>query len=129
MRHTVLVIDDQWSMQELARIVLHAAGYEVLLAGDGPTGLCLARTAHPDVTVLDLHMPGMDGLDVLRGLHQDNRTATIPVILITTEATEEQASAGLRAGASSYLRKPFHPPDLLSVIEKVLDRQEMPMAV
>ena len=125
MRHTVLVIDDQWSMQELARIVLQSAGYRVLLAGDGATGLSLARTQHPDVLVLDWHMLGMHGPDVLRGLHQDPHTAVIPVILITTEACAMQ----LPLGVASCLQKPFHPQALLTVVDNVLRREEMPMAV
>ena len=66
MRHTILVIDDQWSMQELARIVLGAAGYRVLLASDAVTGLCLARTEHPDIAVVDDNIAQKDGTAIAR---------------------------------------------------------------
>jgi len=122
MRQTILVIDDQWSMQELARIVLQTAGYHVLLAGDGATGLSLARTQHPDLLVLDLHMPGMSGLEVLRCLRQDPHTAAIPTILITTAAN--QAPAGM-----CILQKPFHPPALLLMVDNILRQEQIPIAV
>ncbi len=129
MRHTVLVIDDQWSMQELARIVLQTAGFRVLLAGDGATGLSLARTEHPDAILLDLRMPGLDGLDVLRVLRQQAGTAEIPVLLITPDAGEEAQAAERRAGTAEILRKPFHPPELLRGVQNLLARPTLPVAM
>ena len=128
MRYTVLVIDDQWSMQELARIILQAAGYHVLLAGDGSVGLSLARTQHPDILVLDMHMPGMSGIEVLRNLRHQAKTANIPVVLISTREGCTEIPAGLRVGVCC-LQKPFTPQALLLVIDNMLNQDELPIAV
>jgi DNA-binding response OmpR family regulator len=101
----------------------------VLLAGDGATGLSLARTEHPDAILLDLRMPGLDGLDALRVLRQQARTAEIPVLLITPDANEEMLAAGRRAGAAEVLRKPFHPPELLQGVQALLAHAPIQMAV
>jgi two-component system alkaline phosphatase synthesis response regulator PhoP len=127
MPYTVLVIDDQWSMQELARLVLQAAGYRVLVAGDGATGLSLARTEHPDLLVLDLRMPGMHGLDVLRSLQQDPQTARIPVIVITLDDADRQLVSGLHPAGT--LHKPFRPPELLKAVRRVLPHKPMALAM
>lgn len=127
MRHTVLVVDDQWSMQELARMALQAAGYRVLLASDAVTGLCLARTEHPDVAVLDIHLAdGQQGY-LLHELQQYPKTAGIPVILITTPT--EAMSALSHAGSCDYLQKPFQPLDLLRKVDGFVHRSELSMAV
>ena len=120
MQHTILVIDDQWSMQELARVVLQSAGYRVLLAEDGVTGLSLARTEHPDLIVMDLRMPEMNIADFLQGLRRDRDTTAIPVVLISSDSVEEHLLAGLKAGRMDYLRKPFPPPALLTVVKRAL---------
>ncbi|MHB9131574.1 MAG: response regulator [Armatimonadota bacterium] len=129
MRHTVLVIDDQWSMQELARIILRTAGYRVLLASDGATGLSLARIEHPDVIVLDQHMPDMDGMAVLHSLRQDPKTAVIPVVFIATEPQLTAMPIDAQAGSASCLQKPFPPPALLLMVDRMINRDEMPVAV
>ncbi len=128
-RYTILVIDDQWSMQEYARVVLQAVGYRVLLAEDGVTGLSLARTEHPHVIVMDLCLPDMETVELLRRLRQDSPTARIPVILITLAASEETLTACLQAGAAGYLCKPFPPPALAQMVERALHLQEFPVAV
>ncbi|MHB9023985.1 MAG: response regulator [Armatimonadota bacterium] len=129
MQQTVLVIDDQWSMQELARIVLQTAGYRVLSAGDSAMGLSLARLERPDVIVLDLRLSGAEGLEVLRGLHRDPHTSKIPIVLITNPTADEQPAQDQFAGASSCLQKPFPPPELLITIDRVLHDRSMPLAV
>ncbi|HEY3379399.1 MAG TPA: response regulator [Armatimonadota bacterium] len=129
MRHTVLVIDDQWSMQELARIVLHTAGYRVLFASDAITGLCLARTEHPDLIVLDDHLTDQSGVGMLDQLRRAPKTATIPVIIIATNATFPDAGNLASGMVSRYLRKPFHPPELLHLVDHIVQHHELPIAV
>jgi CheY-like chemotaxis protein len=122
MRHTILVIDDQWSMQELARVVLQSAGYRVLLADDGVTGLSLARTEHPDVIVMDLRMPELNLEDFLHGLHRETQTASIPVVFIASDNLEERQLNIVKVGHSNCLRKPFPPPALVTMVERALRR-------
>lgn len=126
MHYTVLVIDDQWSMQDYARLVLETAGYHVLLAGDAFTGLSLARTAHPDAILMDVRM---SGVALLQSLRHDEHTATIPVILITLHPQEEDLPSWLCSGSSGALQKPFQPPALLSMIERMLPSSGMPVTV
>lgn len=125
MRHTILVIDDQWSMQELARMILHSAGYRVLLAGDGVTGLTLARTEAPDVIVLDSRLPEMEGEDFLRELRQERRTAAIPVIFIASTPMIPPVGAGVLG----CLTKPFPPPALVTLVERALNEPHIQIAV
>lgn len=124
MRHTVLVIDDQWSMQELARIVLQKSGYRVLLASDGISGLSLARTEAPDCVVLDLCLPGRASQEVLHGLRQSAHTALIPVVVITPDGTQLPLAEEPGTRKVSYLKKPFHPSALLLIISRLLRRRK-----
>jgi CheY-like chemotaxis protein len=130
MRHTILVIDDQWSMQELARVVLQSAGYRVLLADDSASGLTLARTEHPDVIVMDLRMPEVDLTDFLQGLQRESATAAIPVIFIASDCIEDRLMHHLTTtGQATCLTKPFPPPALVTMVEGALKRPRQKMAV
>lgn len=129
MRHTILVIDDQWSMQELARIVLQSVGYRVLLADDSATGLSLARTECPDVIVMDLRMPEVDLTDFLHGLQRETTTAAIPVIFIASDCVEERLLKLTRSRRAACLQKPFPPPALVTMVERALKRPRQRMAV
>lgn len=126
MHNTVLIIDDQWSMQELARIVLQTEGYRVLVAGDAATGLSLARTEHPAAIVLDTAMPGGDGAVLLHELRQGRGTAAIPVILITPDVSSAVLAEEVAAARTNCLRKPFPAPKLLTAVNRVIRR--LPMA-
>jgi len=128
MQHTILVIDDQWSMQELARVVLQSAGFRVLLAGDMMTGLTLARTEAPDVIILDTRMPEMSTPDFLKGLRQEHSTAGIPVIFIASACNGERLPDTDYTGASCLL-KPFLPPALVTMVEHALKQPENRVAV
>jgi len=128
MRHTILVIDDQWSMQELARVVLQSAGYRVLLAGDVVTGLALARTERPDAIVLDTRMPEMSANDFLKGLRQESSTADIPVIFIVNVCAGERPPDETMTGACCLL-KPFPPPALVTMVEHALEQPDKQVAV
>jgi two-component system alkaline phosphatase synthesis response regulator PhoP len=116
-------------MQELARIVLGAAGYRVLLAGDAVTGLCLARMEHPDVAVVDDNLAQKYGTDLLDDLQHDPKTADIPVILISSQLVGMQAPPAIDIGIASNLQKPFQPPELLLMVDSMLQRKEVPIAV
>ncbi len=115
----VLVVDDDETVREVLRRYLTRDGHEVLEAGDGVTGLNLARTANPDLVVLDLMLPGMDGLDVCRELR---RSSTVPVIMLTALGEESDRVVGLEYGADDYVVKPFSPRELALRVGRVLER-------
>lgn len=116
---TVLVVDDETRIVELARDYLEHAGFAVLTAGDGPSALMAARTRKPDVLVLDLGLPGMDGLDVARALR---RESDIPIIMLTARDDELDRVLGLEIGADDYVTKPFSPRELVARIRAILRR-------
>jgi two-component system, OmpR family, alkaline phosphatase synthesis response regulator PhoP len=116
---TVLVVDDETRIVELARDYLEHAGFAVLTAGDGPSALMAARTRKPDVLVLDLGLPGMDGLDVARALR---RESDIPIVMLTARDDELDRVLGLEIGADDYVTKPFSPRELVARIRAILRR-------
>ena len=119
MSKTVLVIDDEPKIADLCRDYLHAAGYSVLTAADGLQGLALARRERPDLVVLDLMLPGLDGLDVCRALRQEG---SVPIIMLTARVDESDRLVGLELGADDYLTKPFSPRELVARVRTVLRR-------
>ncbi len=114
---TILVIDDEKDLIELVRYNLEKEGFDVIGAPDGKAGLEVAREHRPDLILLDLMMPGMDGLEVCRRLREDARTAGIPVILLTAKATEADRVVGLEMGADDYVTKPFSPRELVARVK------------
>ena len=119
MSKTVLVIDDEPKIADLCRDYLRAAGFGVLTAADGLQGLALARRERPDLVVLDLMLPGMDGLDVCRALR---REGSVPIIMLTARVDESDRLVGLELGADDYLTKPFSPRELVARVRSVLRR-------
>ena len=119
---TILVIDDEKDLQELVRYNLEKERYDVIVACDGWTGLDIALRHHPDLVVLDLMMPGIDGLEVCRRLRTDDRGRRIPLIMLTAKATESDRVVGLELGADDYLVKPFSPRELVARIRALLRR-------
>ena len=119
MRSRVLVVDDNAQTREAIALYLRHAGYAVDLAGTGPDALKSAATHQPDLIVLDLMLPGFDGLDVCRTLRA--RTE-VPIIMVTARTTEEDKLEGLRAGADDYVTKPFSPRELVARVATVLRR-------
>jgi two-component system response regulator CpxR len=117
----LLVIDDDPRLRELLSEYLAGRGYEVDLAENGLVGLEAARTARHALAVLDIMMPGLDGLDVLRELR---KTSDLPVILLTARGDDMDRIVGLELGADDYLPKPFNPRELLARIQAVLRRSE-----
>ncbi|MEM8535462.1 MAG: response regulator transcription factor [Chloroflexota bacterium] len=121
---TILVVDDEPGIVTLARDYLERAGFRVLSAGDGVAGLRMARTERPNLVVLDLMLPGMDGLDVVRALREDPATRTLPVIMLTARVEEADMLIGLELGADDYVTKPFSPRALVARVRAVLRRSE-----
>ena len=118
-RRRVLIVDDDENIVQLARLYLERDDYEVSVAFDGPEGLELARRTRPDVVVLDLMLPGLNGLDVCRELRRDSN---VPIIMLTARTTEADKLTGLDMGADDYVTKPFSPRELLARIRAVLRR-------
>jgi two-component system, OmpR family, alkaline phosphatase synthesis response regulator PhoP len=121
---TILVVDDEPGIVTVVRDYLDRAGYRVLTAGDGVTALRLARAERPSLLVLDLMLPGLDGLDVTRALRRDPVTAQLPIIMLTARVEEADRLIGLELGADDYLTKPFSPRELVARIRAVLRRAE-----
>jgi two-component system alkaline phosphatase synthesis response regulator PhoP len=115
----ILVVDDEPEIVEICRDYLRASGFEVITAGDGLQGLALARTQKPDLIVLDLMLPGMDGLDVCRTLR---REGNIPIVMLTARIEEVDRLVGLELGADDYISKPFSPRELVARVRTVLRR-------
>ena len=118
----VLVVDDEAPIRLLCRVNLEAEGMEVLEAADGVTGVETARAERPDVILLDVMMPGMDGWQVAENLVDDGATSHIPLIFLTARAELRDRAKGLELGGVDYITKPFNPTELASIIEKLLDR-------
>jgi DNA-binding response OmpR family regulator len=120
---TILVVDDEPKIATLARDYLEHAGFAVLTAGDGPSALTMTRQRRPDLVVLDLGLPGLDGLDVTRELRRDS---TIPIVMLTARDDELDKLLGLELGADDYLTKPFSPRELVARVRAVLRRADRP---
>jgi two-component system alkaline phosphatase synthesis response regulator PhoP len=118
----VLVIDDEAPIRLLCRVNLEAESMEVLEAADGPSGLEQARTERPDVILLDVMMPGLDGWRVAEELLEDGRTAEIPIIFLTARAEFRDRARGLDIGGVAYVTKPFNPLELAPLVEQLLER-------
>ena len=116
---TVMVVDDEARIVDLARDYLEHAGFEVITAGDGEAALETARAAHPDLVVLDLGLPGIDGLDVTRELRRESE---IPIVMLTARDDELDRVLGLELGADDYITKPFSPRELVARVKAVLRR-------
>jgi DNA-binding response OmpR family regulator len=118
----VLVIDDEAPIRLLCRVNLEAEGMDVLEAADGPTGLELSRENAPDVVLLDVMMPGLDGWQVAEQLLQDERTSDIPIIFLTARAEFRDRARGLDIGGVDYVTKPFNPLELAPLVRDLLER-------
>ena len=121
-RRTVLVIDDEKDLIELVRYNLEKEGFAVRGALDGETGLSIALQEQPDVVLVDLMLPGIDGLEVCRLLRAEIRTAGIPLIMLTAKAAESDRVVGLELGADDYVTKPFSPRELTARVRALLRR-------
>jgi two-component system, OmpR family, alkaline phosphatase synthesis response regulator PhoP len=118
----VLVVDDEPPIRLLCRVNLEAEGMEVLEAADGEEGLAAAQREKPDVVLLDVMMPGMDGWQVAERLFEAEETKEIPLVFLTARAELRDRARGLELGGVDYITKPFNPVDLASVVENLLER-------
>ena len=118
---TILVVDDEPQLAGLVRDYLEHGGFAVIIAADGPTALREARTRRPDLVVLDLGLPGLDGLDVIRAIRRDS---SLPIIALTARADESDKLVGLELGADDYVTKPFSPKELVARVRAVLRRAD-----
>jgi DNA-binding response OmpR family regulator len=118
----VLVIDDEAPIRLLCRVNLEAEGMEVFEASDGPSGLAKARESLPDVILLDVMMPGLDGWAVAEELLDDEQTKGIPIVFLTARAEFRDRARGLDAGGIDYVTKPFNPIELASLVRDLLER-------
>ena len=122
---SVLVVDDEPEILRLVRDHLERAGFDVVTASDGTAALAAARRRRPDLVVLDLGLPGIDGLDVARALRRDGE---VPIIMVTARTDEIDRVAGLELGADDYVSKPFSPRELVARVRAVLRRTETAQA-
>jgi len=122
MRDTILVVDDEPDVVDLVRYHLHRAGFDVLVALTGPSGLTMAIESRPDAIVLDIMLPQMNGIEVCKALRSGTQTATIPILLLTAKAELSERIAGLELGIDDYITKPFSPRELVLRIQNVLRR-------
>jgi DNA-binding response OmpR family regulator len=122
MRDTVLVVDDEPDVVDLVRYHLHRAGFDVLIASNGPSGLRTATESMPDAIVLDIMMPQMTGIEVCKALRTSSQTSTIPILMLTAKAEPAERIAGLELGVDDYITKPFSPRELVLRVQNVLRR-------
>ncbi|MBN2704988.1 MAG: response regulator [Deltaproteobacteria bacterium] len=123
MSFNVLVVDDSMSMRAIIKKVIAMSGFdvgEIAEAGNGAEALALLQDFWADVVLTDIHMPGMDGVQLLRKLKEDPMTASLPVIMITTESRDEIVSDALAMGAAGYIKKPFRPEDIKALLTGIL---------
>ncbi|MCL4461470.1 MAG: response regulator transcription factor [Nitrospirae bacterium] len=124
MGRKILVIEDEADIVTLLKHYFLQEHFEVITASNGLDGLSNARTLHPDLIVLDLMLPGLDGLSINRSLKKDPLTAGIPVVILTAKSDETDRIVGLELGADDYIVKPFNPKELLARVKAILRRTE-----
>jgi len=122
----ILIIEDEPDILELVQYNLEKNGYHVYTAADGEDGVIEAKKIKPDAVILDLMLPGIDGLEVCRRLRQAEETKLVPIIMLTAKSEESDIVVGLELGADDYVTKPFSPRELLSRIRAVLRRCQVP---
>jgi len=128
MPETILVIEDEEDVADLVRYHLRKAKYRVLLAADGAEGAQLAASEKPDAIVLDIMLPKLNGFEVTKRLRADERTAGIPLLILSAKGETENRIKGLELGADDYLPKPFSPKELLLRLQALLRRKAAPAA-
>jgi phosphate regulon transcriptional regulator PhoB len=122
MKENILIVEDEKDIIKMLEYNLKKEGFKILSAYNGEDALGLANRDHPDLIILDLMLPGMDGLEVCKTLKSDNKTASIPVIMLTAKSQESDKIIGLELGADDYMTKPFSPRELIARIKAVLRR-------
>lgn len=126
MPKTILVIEDEEDVTDLIRYHLKKSGFRVLVASDGVSGLKTATSEHPDVIILDLMLPGLNGLEVAKRLRAQDRTRSTPLLILSAKGEPESRIKGLELGADDYLSKPFSPRELTLRIQGLIRRSAAP---
>ena len=126
MAKKILIVDDETAMVKMLKMRLEANNYEVITAYDGQEGLEKAKSENPDLIILDLMLPKIDGYKVCRMLKFDDKYKNIPIILFFARAQESDKQTGQLVGADDYVTKPFEPKDLLEKIKRLLDSKSIP---
>jgi two-component system phosphate regulon response regulator PhoB len=124
LKKTVLVVEDEPDAAELVEYNLKSAGFRVVIADDGPEALRKARSGKPDLIILDLMLPEIDGIQVCKLLRQDPATKSIPILMLTAKAAEVDRILGLELGANDYVTKPFSPRELVLRVRNLVSRGE-----
>jgi len=119
-----LAVDDEKHIVRLVQVNLERAGYEVVTASDGKEALQKVEDENPDLVVLDVMMPYMDGFEVLQNLRRNPSTRDIPVIMLTAKAQDADVFKGWQSGVDCYLTKPFNPMELLSFVKRIFDSMD-----
>jgi len=120
----ILAVDDEKHIVRLVQVNLERAGYEVVTANDGKEALQKVQDESPDLLVLDVMMPYMDGFEVLQNLRRNPSTRDIPVIMLTAKAQDADVFKGWQSGVDCYLTKPFNPMELLSFVKRIFDSMD-----
>ena len=120
MAKTILAVDDSGSLRQMVAFSLTAAGYQVVQAVDGQDGLNKARDQVVDLVLTDQNMPNMDGLTLIKSLRDMSSYQKVPILMLTTESSDEMKAKGRAAGANGWLVKPFDPKRLIDVVQKVI---------
>jgi two-component system, chemotaxis family, chemotaxis protein CheY len=118
--HTILAVDDSPSMRKMVSFTLAGAGYQVVEAVDGMDALEKAENQHIDLVLVDQNMPRLDGIGLTRRLREHPRFKNTPILILTTESSDQMKQAGKAAGATGWLVKPFDPNRLIEVLQKVI---------
>ena len=118
----VLVVDDDPQVLRLLRVNFELEGFDVASAANGEEALAEIASELPDVLVCDIMMPGIDGLEVVRRLRADPKTASLPVVMVSAKAQQADLAHGKDAGADEYVTKPFDPQDLIDAVQRLLNR-------
>ncbi len=120
MAKCILIVDDSETVRQVLQLALGNAGYQVVEAEDGFDALAKLSGAQVDMLITDLNMPNMDGLELIRKVREEGQHRFTPIVMLTTESSEEKKKAGREAGASGWIVKPFKPEQLLKVVKMVL---------
>jgi two-component system alkaline phosphatase synthesis response regulator PhoP len=123
MAKRILAVDDEKHILRLVQINLEKAGYDVFTASNGREAIEAVREHNPDLIVMDVMMPEMDGIEALKILKSDDATSSIPVVMLTAKAQDADVFQGWQSGADLYLTKPFNPMELLTFVKRILDAQ------
>ncbi len=126
MPYSILSVDDEPDVTALVRFHFSKAGYEVLTAASGREAIETIRCRHPDLVLVDLMLPDIDGLGLCEIIRQSSATAAIPIVILTSWATAEARQAGLELGAIDYVTKPFSPRDLVDRVARLLGQRPVP---